>query len=359
MTMTETTQDKNAEIVLSPLQVVARGLEQMRPQFKVALPSHISAEKFERVIITALNNKPDLALCDRRSLFNACTKAAQDGLLPDGREGSLVPFKDDDGKKIVTWVPMVFGLIKLMRQSNEIDTVGARIVFQKEIEPPRDGDGEIITDEHGRALPARFEFIISEGQEKLRHEPILWGERGEKVLVYAYARFKSGHVEYAPMHKTDVLKRKNASRAQNGPWKSWEDEMWLKTAIKGLSKRMPLSPNLLRALDRDEEPNEFEKMKTAAIQSITDATSMIGSHDIETGEIHDAATDEEHGEDETATELTAKITIVATLNDPDALAQMDGGVRDWLREEDREDLLGLWNSAVLERKRAMAGRKGK
>lgn len=261
---------------LAPVAAIKHGLEQMRPQFAVALPKHISPERFERTVLTALNNNADLAACDRRSLFNACTKAAQDGLLPDGREGALVVFKDKTGKKLVQWMPMTYGLIKLMRQSGEIDSVGARIVFQAELDA------------------GRFEYLIAEGREQLNHKPMLWGERGEKVLVYAYVRWKDGHIDYLPMHRDDVLKRKKASRAKSefGPWAQWEDEMWQKSAIKALAKRMPLSANLQRAIDRDEEPSEFEKMKGEAVQSIESAAALMGApqieHDPETGEIDEA-----------------------------------------------------------------------
>lgn len=273
---------------LAPVAAIKHGLEQMRPQFAVALPKHISPERFERTVLTALNNNSDLAACDRRSLFNACTKAAQDGLLPDGREGALVVFKDKNGKKLVQWMPMTYGLIKLMRQSGEIDSVGARIVFQKEIDE------------------RRFEYIISDGREQLRHEPMLWGERGEKVLVYAYVRWKDGHIDYLPMHRDDVLKRKKASRAKSefGPWSQWEDEMWQKSAIKALAKRMPLSATLQRTIDRDDEPSEFEKLKGEALQSIEAAGAMMGApqieHDPDTGEVTDEDVDEgerEPGED--------------------------------------------------------------
>ena len=178
-------------------------------------------------------------------------------LLPDKREGALVIYKDKHDQKLVQWMPMVYGIIKKIRQSGEINSIGARLVYQKEIDDNR------------------FRFIIEDGQEKLYHDPMLWGVRGDKVLVYAYARFKSGHVEYAPMHKLDVLKRKNASKSTTGPWQSWEDEMWLKTAIRSLAKRLPLSAEIMSTVERD-EPSEFDRMKKAA-QDITNASHQLAA----------------------------------------------------------------------------------
>lgn len=86
-------------------QLVAR-----RDEFAPALPSHITPERFQRVVVTAVNLNPDLLRANRLSLLNACAKAASDGLLPDGREGALVIFGKD-----AVWMPMVSGIIKKAR----------------------------------------------------------------------------------------------------------------------------------------------------------------------------------------------------------------------------------------------------
>ena len=66
-------------------------LKKRESQFAAALPAHMPVERFMRVVLTAAQNNPDLVRADRPSFFNACMKAAQDGLLPDGREGACRP----------------------------------------------------------------------------------------------------------------------------------------------------------------------------------------------------------------------------------------------------------------------------
>jgi recombination protein RecT len=53
----------------------------------------------------------------------------------------------------------------------------------------------------------------------------------------------------------DVLKRKNMSRAsrEDAPWKQWPDEMMKKTAIRVLSRLLPMSSDLDILIRRDEE----------------------------------------------------------------------------------------------------------
>ena len=60
----------------NPVAVIRQNLNVMAPEFKAALPPHISVEKFTRVAQTAIQNTPALATADRRSLFGAFVKLA-------------------------------------------------------------------------------------------------------------------------------------------------------------------------------------------------------------------------------------------------------------------------------------------
>jgi recombination protein RecT len=58
-------------------------------QIKNALPGNVTPERFVRVAITAIQQTPELVTADRKTLFGAIVRCAQDGLLPDGREAAL------------------------------------------------------------------------------------------------------------------------------------------------------------------------------------------------------------------------------------------------------------------------------
>src|SRR5215207_10920803 len=92
-------------------------VEERVPAFAEALPKHIDVGRFKSVLLTAVTNNPDLERADRHSLWVAAMKAAQDGLLPDGREGVIVIYKTSikrDGKEFwiakAQWQPMVWGI---------------------------------------------------------------------------------------------------------------------------------------------------------------------------------------------------------------------------------------------------------
>lgn len=208
-----------------PVAVIRQNMVAMAPEFKAALPSHISVEKFTRVAMTAIQNNPDLQNADRRSLFGAVVRLAQDGLLPDGREAAIVLF----GKQAQA-MPMIAGILKKVRQSGEIAYISAHVVYSND----------------------RFKWTLG-FDENVEHEPApLDQEPGEPVAAYAVAVLKDGSRLLEVMRKSDIEKVRNVSRAKgNGPWVQWWSEMARKTVMRRLSKRLPMSTDLDDAFERD------------------------------------------------------------------------------------------------------------
>ena len=105
----------------------ARGLaftiSQMRPQIAESLPPGVDPERFIRVAMNAVQNMPELSdpKIERQSVFNACLRAAQLGLMPDKREGAIVivgekrkgPNGQDIWVKVAQFRDMIGGLRKL------------------------------------------------------------------------------------------------------------------------------------------------------------------------------------------------------------------------------------------------------
>lgn len=208
---------------LTPLAEIKQQLfaPEATAQFRMALPAHIPVERFQRIALTAITNNPDLMRADRRSLFNSCVRAAQDGLLPDGREAALVLFKDT-----AQYMPMVAGILKKVRNSGELATISAHVVYS--------GD--------------KFTYRLGDTEELIHEPPPLDKPRGEAVGVYAIATLKNGEKVREILTKPEVEKIRAVSRAKNaGPWVTWWEEMARKTAIRRLSKRLPMST------DRDDE----------------------------------------------------------------------------------------------------------
>ena len=85
------------------------------------------------MVLTAVQTNPDLLNVDRRSLWNACMRAAQDGLLPDGRLGALVVYKDKRRGPIAQWLPMIAGIRQKVRNSGEVATWEVHTVHEEPV----------------------------------------------------------------------------------------------------------------------------------------------------------------------------------------------------------------------------------
>lgn len=196
------------------------------------LPAHIEVEKFQRAAVTAVQHNPDLLNADRQSLFNALTRCAGDGLLPDNREAAMVIYNTKDGNdwiKKAQYMPMVYGIIKRMRNSGEVSTIEAHVVYRND----------------------KFDFRLGD-DPKLEHVPKLDGERGKPVLVYCVVNFKDGGKYRELMSVSDVEKARSKSKNKDkGPWVDWWEEMAKKTVIHRAAKRLPASADLDKLLRHD------------------------------------------------------------------------------------------------------------
>jgi recombination protein RecT len=235
-------------------------LSSMAPEIVKVLPDHVTVEKFERVTLTALQRTPDLLSCDRKSLFESVMACAQDGLIPDGREAALVKF----GNR-VSYMPMIAGILKKVRQSGELSTITAQVVYEAD----------------------QFRYWIDDQGEHLEHHPEVVGDPGQAKAVYAMARTTDGGVYIEVLRMTDVNKIKGASRGANsGPWVQWPDQMAKKSAIRRLAKRLPMSTDLESVISRDDQFYPYQdapKQSTKAVEALT--VSRADIVDPDTGEV--------------------------------------------------------------------------
>jgi len=269
---------------LSPSQQFRQELDKMSDQFSAALPSHIKPEKFQRVVTTAVLSDPSVLKADRKSLMEAAIRAAQDGLLPDKREGAFVVFGST-----VQWMPMVGGIIKRIHQSGEIKMLTARVVYG--------GD--------------HFRTWIDDTGEHVEYEPAEDQDTNIVRRVFAMATTVDGAVYVEPLSSRDIEKIRNVSRSKNkGPWADWWEEMAKKSAIRRLAKRLPLSVDLHDLIQRDNgmfdlaqetEPKTSLSDRLKAAKNVTPepkgeregfngtfiADQTDGPHDAVTGEIID------------------------------------------------------------------------
>lgn len=222
---------KNAVATLRPIDQFKEELKLRKAMFGSMLPEHIPVEKFAANVLAAVTMTPKLLEANRGSLFKAAMVAANLGLMVDPVLGHayLVPYGDT-----VQCIPGYKGLIHLARQSGEIASLYSHEVYEND------------------------QFDIELGTNKrLLHKPLLTGERGKLIGVYAawsYAKAidqagkNAMDFEYMTIADIDAIRARSKSGA-SGPWKTDYVQMARKTVIRRASKYLPLSVQRATVLD--------------------------------------------------------------------------------------------------------------
>lgn len=301
----------------NPLTVLRQNLTQMAPELKMALPQHVTVEKFSRVAMTAIQNNPDLLNADRKSLFGAIVRLAQDGLLPDGREAALVMF----GGKAQA-MPMIAGVLKKVRQSGDVAKVSAQVVYEND----------------------EFVWRLGFDEDVTHNPPPLNKPRGNPIGAYATAVLKDGSRLLEVMSHEEIEKVRAVSRAaKNGPWVQWWGEMARKTVMRRLAKRLPMSTDLADEFDRDptmepEQPASAEIVDLEAVREAPVSRLDALEQHIADGQGSDAAegpADQERGEKPSLDDAKGEIDACELVGDVNArVASFEGQLSD----EDQDEL---------------------
>jgi len=279
-------------------------VSKMKPEFAKALPGHITADRFIRTAQTAIALTRNIEkVKNPQSLLAACTKAAADGLILDGREAALVVDYNGD----VQYRPMMRGLLKLAYQSGEIKSIVVEIAREADV----------------------FSYSPTDIDAPIKHEINMRAARGEAYAVYAMAVLKDGGIVHEVMtlddvnrirDRSDAYKAFKAQKIKSTPWSTDWSEMARKTVFRRLSKYLPSSNDRAafhQAVERIDEDYAFDQDQDAATDKPASAptkkrggaaaklnavpsapaerepvtiehAALIPEHDPETGEIMEA-----------------------------------------------------------------------
>ncbi len=277
---------------LGTLKIMLSG-EQFKSSLLQALPKHCDADRQLRVILTAVTKTPKLADCSQESLMVALLDCSQLGLEPDGRRAHLIPY-GNSVKLIIDYK----GLIELIMRSGFVDYIDAFPVYKNE------------------------KFKLRYGSHpSVEHEPVIHGEAGELLGVYAVAHIKDTKFpKFAWMRKTEVdAIRARSQSGNNGPWVTDYVEMAKKTVIRRLSKTLPQSAEVADAFEKDNlhdgtddiPVNRLQAMKAARVTTVvTDPPQLT-----ETNPPPDAEQQQPAGETQQPEDLIAQAEREAALEE--------------------------------------------
>lgn len=205
---------------------------------------HDKANKFMSTVVYSVQKNPKLLEADRGSLFNAAMACAEFKLYPSNVAGEafIIPYK---GK--AQFQLGYQGLVTLLYRA------GITI--------------------HSEVVRANDVFVYEAGLNPvLKHTPKAFAtaeERGAPVGAYAVATLSDGRTYYKVMSGAEILKFKELSQAKDtdfSPWNSKNDPelwMWKKTVIKQLSKTIPKTEEVNKAIAEDNEESTIAERNKA------------------------------------------------------------------------------------------------
>ncbi|MGI9484974.1 MAG: recombinase RecT [Geminicoccaceae bacterium] len=204
-------------------------------EMSAAVPSHVDATQWLRVLQTSVMNDRNLLGAKPDSLLREAVKLAQVGLTTDPHLGEAYLFADSKGscQARVDYK----GLIKLGRQAGAFTQIYAQ---------------DICANDPVKELRA--------GNDRGIDHKVALSNRGERLGYYAFVKFTDGTVDFEWMELGEIYAiRDRFSQAyksgKTNPWGTAEGEMCKKTVLHRLLKRLPKSTQLERAMSMENEAN--------------------------------------------------------------------------------------------------------
>jgi recombination protein RecT len=226
---------------------MAAMLDDMKDQLAAQLPKHVSVARIMKAALTAAIKTPNLLKCSQISFWDSMMRAASLGLDVSGTLGSayLVPYGTT-----CTLIIGYRGLIDLARRSNEIASIEAHVIYEQD------------------------KFEIQFGTDpKCVHTPYLGADRVDKYVgAYAVAKLRDGSKQVEFMTLADLEKIRAGSRMGNtGAWKDHRSEMYRKTVVRRIVKFLPMSTELEKALEIDNETDGYDDVTPIDVRAIDNA----------------------------------------------------------------------------------------
>lgn len=213
-------------------------------ELHVLLPAGVPPEFFIDAAKAAVWKTPKLLRADLRpSLLIAIMDAASQGLMPDGKEGALMVRSVYDAEarqkmEAVCFQSMVWGIVKLGRETGAIKSIRADLVFNEEPFRIIRGDQDIIEHEVIPELVEAAYKALNAGFDQW-HQPQANPDEFFRHVRAAYCVIDStdGTRTKRWMTRERLVSLRDAAKSDKGPWNSrWIDEMILKGVILFTSK---------------------------------------------------------------------------------------------------------------------------
>ena len=201
------------------------------------LPTNVTQDRFNSIVMHALRTDSNLAVCTPQSIIGAVIECASLGLeVGQLAEAYFVPrWSKNVGAHQAQLMPSYKGLMKLARNTGTVDVLEAFVVYE--------GDD--------------FEYAYGDSKHQyIKHAPNPSGP--EIHFTYARAVLKSGQEQFRVATIADLKRAEQLSESAQGrypqysPWNTAREAMSMKTAVRMLMKWLPQNTQSATAMHFDD-----------------------------------------------------------------------------------------------------------
>lgn len=241
---------KQAVIEQPPQKTLKEMVKEAAHELGKALPAHMNPERIVRIALTCINQNPELLKCTPISFMGSLFVLAQLGLEPIAGRAYLLPFNNKR---------------KIGNDWKTFKEVQAVIGYKGYVDLFYRHDAALAIDMQTVCVNDEFSYEYGTASF-LRHRP-KQGDRGEALGYYAIAKLRGGVHTFRYMSKEECMAHgqrhsktfKEGKFSDYSPWSTDPDSMCMKTVLLQLSKLLPISIELQRAISVDETSRDYRE----------------------------------------------------------------------------------------------------
>tara|TARA_R100001129_G_scaffold15156_1_gene9830 strand:+ start:45 stop:1232 length:1188 start_codon:yes stop_codon:yes gene_type:complete len=193
----------------------------------IAMDAGLDYSRLATAFNVACQQNPDILDCTPDSIRRELAKCAFDGLIPDAKEAVILPYKVD-GKLTANYQPMVYGVMKRLRELGGVSTILCECVYETD----------------------KFEVDMDD-LESLSHKANPFAkDRGEIIGAYVVFRGPDKLVMHREIMSRSALDDvRKASKSPGSPaWTKWFPEMCRKAVLRRGAKFITVNNDRIRAI---------------------------------------------------------------------------------------------------------------
>lgn len=190
---------------------------------------------------TMKNDEKFFEVVSPQSFLEAVLRATHLGLLPDGKEGAIVRFKDE-----AAFLAMAEGFVKILWATGVVVEINHNVVCEGDDFDFQEGDSGYVT--HRRSLKR--------------------ASNAETIGAWCVVKLATGGTLIEVCDQADLQKMAAVSRAQKGPRFDWAREMHRKGPFRRIVKRMPKTSRLSELIGHDDTAYDLARVSSAAAEGV-------------------------------------------------------------------------------------------